>query len=91
MTVLVVEDSSRKRPAMPSAGIDVEAIGPDVGVSIWHRRMSVDDVELKLLGGGEKRLPDPEQVIFVLGGERTMRMNAGMDIEAVAIAVGGGQ
>jgi hypothetical protein len=78
------EDSGCQRTAEDRCGVDVDT----VLTNIWppgYRRMAVNQKPTESLFGGKEGLPNPEEVMRVLMGERPIGIDAGVNEEPLAV------
>src|SRR5262245_43530146 len=79
---VVTEHRRRQRAAEHRCGVDIDPVGPQVGLATPNWRVAVHDEAAEIARVGEKRLAHPEHVVAALPAEWVVRIDAGVDEEA---------
>ena len=79
--------AARQRPAEHGAGIEIEPIAAQIGLSGHQWRMAMNDQTTVVASIGQERLPDPQHVDGILSAKRLAGIDAGMDEKTAAVVV----
>ena len=83
----VREKSRGQGTAEDSAGVEIKAVGAKVRFARLERRVPVHNQPSIIAASGKKRLANPDQVALILGLERQLRIDAGMDEKMTAVVI----